>query len=177
MLGSATIARLLEVFAYASRRYGIRHFVIDSLMMTDVPEDGPGSMSAQKEEAVQKLTDFTKRFGANLHLVAHPRKGRDESLAPGKMDVAGSGKITDAADNVFTVFSLRRESGDPDTDKPDGYLELQKQRNGEVQHKKVWLFFNRSAMQFSTSSRRTAVPVVRYSGPVSSNNDRETLLQ
>ena len=45
-MGSATMARLLEVFAYACRRYGIRQFVIDSLMMTDVPEDGPGSMTA-----------------------------------------------------------------------------------------------------------------------------------
>lgn len=168
VLGSATITRLLEVFAYASRRYGIRHFVIDSLMMTDVPEDGPGSMTAQKA-AVQKLTDFAKRHGAHVHLVAHPRKGRDESLAPGKMDVAGSSKITDAADNVFTVWSARKEDDDPDTDKPDGCLELQKQRNGDVQHQKLWLFFNRSAMQFCPSSRRAAVPVVQYSGPAYSS--------
>ncbi|MDE2368517.1 MAG: toprim domain-containing protein, partial [Burkholderiales bacterium] len=107
--GSATVDRLLEVFAYASRRYGIRHFVIDSLMMTDVPEDGPGSMTAQKA-AVQKITDFAKRHGAHMHLIAHPRKGRDESQAPGKLDVAGSGKITDAADNVFTVWSARVSS-------------------------------------------------------------------
>ncbi len=159
--GSATIARLLDVFAYASCRYGIRHFVIDSLMMTDVPEDGPGSMSAQKA-AVQKITDFAKRHGAHIHLVAHPRKGRDESQAPGKLDVAGSGKITDAADNVFTVWSARREESDPETDKPDACLELQKQRNGDRQHHKLWLFFHRPSQQFCPSAARSPVPMVDY---------------
>jgi twinkle protein len=168
VMGSATIARLLEVFAYASRRYGIRHFVIDSLMMTDVPEDGPGSMTAQKA-AVQKLADFAKRHGAHVHLVAHPRKGRDESQAPGKLDVAGSSKITDAADNVFTVWSARKEEGDDPDDKPDGCLELQKQRNGDTQHKKLWLFFNRAAMQFCPSSDRRAVAVGPFSAAPSSS--------
>lgn len=162
--GSATIARLIEVFGYASRRYGVRHFVIDSLMMTDVPEDGPGSMTAQKQ-AVQKLTDFAKRFGAHVHLVAHPRKGRDESQAPGKLDVAGSSKITDAADNVFTVWSARRDESDPQTDKPDACLELQKQRNGDIQRMKLWLFFHRDSQQFCTSSHRRPVALVNYSGP------------
>ncbi len=161
--GSATVARLLEVFAYAARRYGIRHFVIDSLMMTDVPEDGPGSMTAQKA-AVQKLTDFAKRYGSHVHLIAHPRKGRDESQAPGKLDVAGSGKITDAADNVFTVWSARREENEPEPDKPDGYLELQKQRNGDVQHKKLWLYFNSNCQQFCTSSARRPHVIVPYDG-------------
>lgn len=163
VLGSATVARLLEVFAYACRRYGIRHFVIDSLMMTDVPEDGPGSMSAQKA-AVQKIADFAKRHGVHVHLIAHPRKGRDETQAPGKLDVAGSSKITDAADNVFTVWSARREESEPETDQPDACLELHKQRNGDVQHKKLWLFFNRNCLQFCTSSRRRPHTYVAFDG-------------
>jgi len=168
VLGSATIARLLEVFGYAARRYGIRHFVIDSLMMTDVPEDGPGSMSAQKA-AMQKLTDFAKRFNVHVHLVAHPRKGRDESQGPGKMDVAGSSKITDAADNVFTVWSARKDENDAeaDPDKPDALLELQKQRNGDVNHFKLWLYFNRKAQQFVSSSTRKAVAYVPFEGMAS----------
>lgn len=163
VLGSATIARLLEVFGYAARRYGIRHFVIDSLMMTDVPEDGPGSLTAQKA-AVQKLTDFAKRSNVHVHLVAHPRKGKDESQAPGKLDVAGSSKVTDGADNVFTVWSARREESDPDMDKPDACLELQKQRNGDTQHHKLWLFFDRASMQFCPSSTRRPVPLVPFEG-------------
>lgn len=162
-VGSATIDRLLEVFEYANKRYGTRHFVIDSLMMTDVPEDGPGSMSAQKL-AIQKLCNFAKRNGCHVHLVAHPRKGKDETAGPGKLDVAGSSKITDGADNVFTVWSARRDESEPLGDDPDAKLELQKQRNGEVQHFKLMLWFVKSAQQYATSSRRQPIRYVEFSG-------------
>lgn len=158
--GSATINRLLEVFSYAAKRYGIGHFVIDSLMTTEVPDDGPGAFSKQKE-AIQKLATFARANKAHVHLVAHPRKSRDESEAPGKMDVGGSGKITDGADNVFSVWSDRKEDGDT-SDSPDALLELHKQRNGEVQHKKFWLYFNKPAQQFCTSSQRRPTAFVPY---------------
>lgn len=164
VVGSASIDRLLAVFLYGSKRYGMRHFVIDSLMMTDVPEDGSGAMTAQKE-AMRKLCDFARRNGVHVHLVAHPRKSVDESKGPGKMDVAGSSKITDGADNVFTVWSARKDENDPDVDpdKPDAKVELQKQRNGDVQHFNLWLWFNRDAQQFMATSRRTPVCYVPFS--------------
>jgi twinkle protein len=162
VVGSATVNRLLEVFEYGNRRYGIRHFVIDSLMMTDVPEDGPGSMSAQKE-AIQKLANFAKRNGCHIHLVAHPRKGKDEGSGPGKLDVAGSSKITDGADNVFTVWSARKDESAAPSDEPDAKLELQKQRNGEVQHMTQWLWFVKPAQQYSTNARRRPIRYVEWS--------------
>lgn len=165
IVGTAKLDRLLEVFAYGARRYGISQFVIDSLMMTDVPEDGPGSLSAQKE-AVQKITAFAKRTGGHVHLVAHPRKAKDESQPPGKLDVGGSGRITDAADNVFSVWSARKEESEPENDKPDALLELHKQRNGDIQHKQLWLYFNRGAMQYCPSSARRAYPVVPFCAAV-----------
>lgn len=165
VVGSAAIDRLLTVFLYGSKRYGMRHFVIDSLMMTDVPEDGPGSMTAQKD-AMRKLCDFARRNGVHVHLVAHPRKGADESKGPGKLDVAGSSKITDGADNVFTVWSARKDENDPDIDpdKADAKLELQKQRNGDFQHFTQWLWFSKDAQQFCTSSRRKPVCYVPFEG-------------
>ena len=164
VVGSASIERLLAVFLYASKRYGARHFVIDSLMMTDVPEDGSGAMTAQKE-AMRKLCDFARRNGLHVHLVAHPRKGADESKGPGKLDVAGSSKITDAADNVFTVWSARKDEAadDYDADKPDAKVELQKQRNGDFQHFTLHLWFNKAAQQFCTYSARRAVCYVPFS--------------
>lgn len=151
--GSATIKRLLEVFGYAQKRYGVDHVVIDSLMMTDVPEDGPGAMTAQKE-AIRALCDFAKRTGVHVHLVAHPRKGKDENTGPGKMDVAGSGKITDGADNVFTVWRAQKdESEEYDPEKPDAKLELKKQRNGDTQNYSQWLWFNKGAMQFRAQKK------------------------
>jgi twinkle protein len=152
-MGSATLKRLLEVFAYAHKRYGVTHVVIDSLMMTDVPEDGPGAMTAQKE-AIRSLCDFAKRTGVHVHLVAHPRKGKDESAGPGKMDVAGSGKITDGADNVFTVWRAQKDEAEEyDPEKPDAKLELKKQRNGDTQNYSQWLWFNKGAMQFRAQKR------------------------
>ena len=164
VLGSASLDRLLQVFLYANRRYGITHFVIDSLMMTDVPEDGPGSMTAQKD-AMRKMCTFARMNNLHLHLVAHPRKGTDESKGPGKMDVAGSSKITDGADNVFTVWSARKDENDAsvDPDKPDAKLELQKQRNGNIQHYTQWLFFCKDAQQFTTNARRQPVSYVHFS--------------
>jgi twinkle protein len=162
VVGTAKIDRLLEVFSYGAKRYGIRHFVIDSLMMTDVPEDGPGSLSAQKS-AVQKITAFAKRSGVHIHLVAHPRKARDESQAPGKLDVSGSSRITDAADNVFSVWSARKEESEPQNNLPDGKLELQKQRNGDVQHRHLHLYFNPSALQFGPYSSRRPVTIFSLS--------------
>lgn len=159
-VGSATVKRLLEVFAYANKRYGVRHFVIDSLMMTDVPEDGAGAITAQKE-AIRSMCDFAKRNGCHVHLVAHPRKGKDESSGPGKMDVAGSSKITDGADNVFTVWRAQKDESEPeDGEKPDAKLELKKQRNGDTQQYSQWLWFNKGAMQFRAQKR--AFQTVRY---------------
>ncbi len=174
--GSATIARLLEVFAYANKRYGIRHMVIDSLMMTDVPEDGPGAFTAQKE-AIQKLCNFAKKNGCHVHLVAHPRKGKDESTGPGKMDIAGSSKITDGADNVFTVWRAQKDQAEPNPsdevahDKwvelqgaPDAKLVLKKQRTGRHQDYTQNLWFDPDSMQYRSQSRNYRnVKYVNYS--------------
>lgn len=175
--GSATIARLLEVFAYASKRYGIKHMVIDSLMMTDVPEDGPGAFTAQKE-AIQKLCNFAKKNGCHVHLVAHPRKGKDESSSPGKMDIAGSSKITDGADNVFTVWRAQKDHAEPnpaDEDAhakwvdlqsmPDAKLVLKKQRTGRAQDYTQNLWFDADAMQYRSQTRNYRnVRYVDYEG-------------
>ena len=79
--------------------------------------------------AVYNALDFLSR----LHLVAHARKGQDESKAPRKMDVKGSGNIVNQADNVFSVWRNKpKEEADcpPETD-PDAILYVDKQRNGE----------------------------------------------
>lgn len=158
---TATLDRLLEVFKYGYKRYGIRHFVIDSLMMTDVPEDGAGAMSAQKE-AMRKLATFSRSNQAHIHLVAHPRKAQDEKKGPGKMDVSGSSKLTDAADNVWSVWADHKEEGER-PDESDGKLELHKQRNGDIQSKKVWLFFNKECQQYSMDKHRRPYQYVQFS--------------
>ena len=162
LLGQASIDRLIEVFTYGFKRYGIRHFVIDSLMMTDVPDDGPGALTAQKV-AMGKLANFCRRYLVHVHLVAHPRKSENESKAPGKMDVAGSAHLTNAIDNMFSVWSARKEDGE-DLDTPDACLTLFKQRNADTQNRKLWLYFNRESQQYTLDSRRPAIQYVEFSG-------------
>jgi twinkle protein len=49
------------------------------------------------------------------------------------------------------------------TDDRDATLEIHKQRNGEVQHKTVSLWFNKAAQQYATNSRRRSIRYVDFS--------------
>jgi twinkle protein len=175
VVGNAKLDRLLQVFGYAAQRYGAQHFVIDSLMMLDVPVDGPGALSAQKT-AVQKICAFAKRHGVHMHLVAHPRKGRDESHPPQKMDVAGSLDIINAADNTFAVWRNKKDQSPPDPDdqdamakwheqqeEPDGKLVMSKNRHGDYQDYTVQLWFDKPSQQYRTQSRRYPLRFVEFS--------------
>lgn len=175
LVGTAKLDRLLEVFAYAARRYGVRHFVIDSLMMIDVPADGPGAISKQNE-AVQKIVAFKKVHDAHVHLVAHPRKSKDESEAPGKMDVAGAGGIVNGADNVFSIWRAPKDEAPANTNDPDAVaawqaqqddidakLVLKKSRYGDFQEYTWRLWFDRASMQYRSQPRRYALSYVDFS--------------
>lgn len=98
--GTAKRDRLFEVFKYAYHRYGARQFVIDSLAKVGMGED---DYNGQKG-FIDALGDFAKSTDSHVHLVAHARKGVDELNPPGKMDVKGTGALTDMVDNVFSVY-------------------------------------------------------------------------
>ncbi len=164
-VGSIKNEALVELFEYANRRYGCDAFLIDSLMMLDVPEDGNGAFTAQKR-VVQALADFAKRASVHVHLVAHPRKGRDESERPGKLDIAGSSKLSDGADNVLSVWSAKRDpqAAEYDAEEPDGFVSLHKQRNGDVQERSTPVWLHYQSGQFCQSPRRATIRFVEYSG-------------
>jgi twinkle protein len=106
--GTAKRERLLDVFQYAFTRYGVRQFVVDSLAKVGMGED---DYNGQKG-FVDALGDFAKKTGCHVHLVAHARKGADEYAAPGKMDVKGTGALTDMVDNVMCVFRNKAKERD-----------------------------------------------------------------
>lgn len=186
LVGTAKLDRLLEVFAYAARRYGATHFVIDSLMMIDVPSDGPGAITKQNE-AVQKICAFNKTHKVHVHLVAHPRKTKDEGDAPGKMDVAGAGGIVNGADNVFSVWRAQKDeapaSNDPKAaeawqaaqDDIDAKLILKKSRYGEYQDYTLRLWFDKPSMQFRSQQRRFPLRFVEFSSMDPAKQHAETI--
>lgn len=97
---------ILDIFKYAARRYGVKHFIIDSLMRVKINEEK--ELAAQKS-ICNKFITLAKEFKAHAHLVAHPRKGGDDDERPGKVDIKGSGHITNIADNVLIMWRPSEE--------------------------------------------------------------------
>lgn len=154
--GTAKTSRILEVFAYAARRYGIRVFVIDNLAKCGLGED---DYNGQKH-FVDALTDFAKTHDAHVLLVHHTRKGESEDKPQTKWDIKGSGGITDMADTVLVLWrnkpkeealrqaEFRRQTPDRETvEKIDASLQCHKQRNGE-EEPAAGLWFDRASHQF-----------------------------
>ena len=101
-LGNAPWKDLIDTFRYAWRRYGVTQFVIDSLMTCDLDTDDYNAQS----KFIGALCEFADESQGHIHVVAHSRKGKhvDESVPPGKFDVAGHANLTNRAFNGVTVF-------------------------------------------------------------------------
>lgn len=147
-LGTARGDRVLEVFSYARKRYGINHFVIDSLLKIGIAED---DYNGQKM-FVERLCDFKNLHDCHVSLVAHSRKGENEMKAPGKMDVRGAGAITDLADSCFSVWRNKmKEEGKQTEIECDAILRCDKQRNGEWEGT-IGLYFDVESNQYLETS-------------------------
>lgn len=150
--GTAKAARIIEVFTYAWRRYGIHHFVVDSLAKCGFAED---DYNGQKG-FVERLQDFAQDSHTHVFLVTHSRKREDEYAPPGKMDVKGSGGITDMADNVLSIWRNKKKEDliqmggadriDP-KDNYDALLIVSKQRNHGWEGK-LTLTYNQGCDQY-----------------------------
>ncbi|KAA5935352.1 AAA family ATPase [Pantoea sp. Bo_2] len=143
LTGTAKADRLLEIFAYARRRYGIELFIIDNLAKCGFDEEDASGQKA----FIDALCDFKNEHNCHVILVTHARK-TDESVPTGKMDVKGTGALTDMPDNVMSVWrNIPREMAQRKLDKqgpqglderekraldmPPSIIRLLKQREGE----------------------------------------------
>jgi len=84
---------------YAASK-GIKHVIIDSLMKC---VKGVDDYNAQKD-FVNQITQLAQQYNVHIHLVHHIRKQENEQKIPNKFDLAGSGAITDLADQVIIVY-------------------------------------------------------------------------
>ena len=158
-LGTVNSERVISVIYYAAEKLGVHHFVIDSLMKCGIADD---DYTGQKR-FVDKLCAAAKDTDCHIHLVAHSRKGQDELTPPGKMDVKGSGSITDQVDNVITVWRNKRKeqalasgkADDKTKNESDTLIICDKQRNGEWEGK-IGLWFDKVSMRF----RETKSPLI-----------------
>jgi twinkle protein len=105
IVGTSKVDELLKAFKFAFRKYGCRQFVVDSLTKLGLADDDYKGQKA----VVEKLCDFANQTGAHIHLVAHARKKDSDLLPPSKLDIKGTGSITDLAFNVWTVHRNKRK--------------------------------------------------------------------
>lgn len=136
--GTADWNRMIEVFRYARRRYGVELFVIDNLTGLGIGEE-----DYQGQKAVTlALSNFARDENCHVWLVHHIRKGGSEHEQPDKMDIKGSGSITDLASTVLTVWrnkakeakriaaqAANAELSYDDMQEPDVRIRCSKQRN------------------------------------------------
>ncbi|VEJ54600.1 toprim domain-containing protein [Pragia fontium] len=159
LTGTAKADRLLEIFQYARRRYGIKLFIIDSLMKCGLGEDDYNGQKA----FIDSLCDFKNKTSSHIILVTHSRKGDSEDKPTGKMDVKGTGAITDLTDNLFIIWRnkarekaiQKQQAGEQLNDKelsalngPASVLSLEKQRNGEGWEGGIPLYLEPVSHQF-----------------------------
>lgn len=160
--GAAKSRRILDVFAYARRRYKIDLFVLDNLTKCGFADDD----YAGQKRFVEDLADFARSTNSHVMLVAHMRKGEGgEDRPSGKHGVKGSGGITDVASTVVEVWrNLPREralarAAQPDAAPldekftPDGEmgadcLLLVHKQNATGDQPVVRLWFDKSSTQF-----------------------------
>jgi hypothetical protein len=90
--GAIKWEKVIAVMRYASEKFGITQFVVDSLMKC---VRGETDYDTQKD-FVNELCAFAQSRKVHIHLVHHVRKGENEDQIPGKFDAKGAGAITDS---------------------------------------------------------------------------------
>lgn len=175
--GSAKASRILEVFAYARRRYLIDLFVIDNLTKCGFADDD----YAGQKKFVEALADFARMNHCHIALVAHMRKSETEDKPSGKMGVKGSGGITDLASTVIEVWrnkpreravarSVHPEYPMPLEPKflPDGEsgadaLLMVLKQNATGLEPSVRLWFDKDSTQYLAGPHHNPRPMIQFS--------------
>jgi len=159
VLGTAKADEILEAFEYARRRYGVRMFIVDNFTKCGIPDDDYGGQKA----FIDRMTDFANKFDCHVIVLFHPRKLENESQRPGKMDVKGSGALTDMVHNCLTIWRNKKKEKeiaslefeattgvdvsvkmDEANKRPDALLLCDKQREGDWEGKTALWFDVRS---------------------------------
>lgn len=140
--GTAKASKILEVFEYAFRRYGVKNFVIDSLAKCGFGED---DYNGQKG-FVDTIVEFALQNKVHVHLVCHMRKQGSEEEIPNKFSIKGTGAISDMVDNVFVVWrnkkkeELTQQGDNSKAAEPDMILDCVKQRKTGVEPRFMFWF-------------------------------------
>jgi twinkle protein len=142
---------IMAMIDWSAEQKGVKHIMIDSLMMCGVDQEQGESQKA----FVAELCTKAKEFDIHIHLVTHARKSPAgiKNYIPSKFDIAGSASITNLAFNVILIHlngekkeAIQNQTAYSYSD-PDGAMIIDKQRNGEFTGK--WGFwFHEESLQW-----------------------------
>ena len=172
--GKEEHVKAMEIIALArwAAANGFTQLVIDSLMMVDLQTD-QANLNLGQKNFVRMLKEAARYTGLHIHLVAHMRKGENEHKMGSKMDIKGSGEITDLADYAFLVHkdvekvnALSQEViSDVDKEiferRPDGMLRCVKNRY-DPDHPTIPLWFTGKPFSFKGTRRASTPELVGY---------------
>lgn len=116
-----TVKSILKKMEELARRYGVKTFLLDNLMTIDL-ECNSYELNMKQKDFIKDLVIFARRFNSIVHLVAHPRK-TDMVGRLNKMDVAGSGDITNLAHYVTAIHRVSEKEKEAQYDKKGNLVE------------------------------------------------------
>lgn len=154
--GTVKPERMVAVIKHCAEKLKVQHIAIDSLMKC---VRGTDDYNGQKE-FIDTLTACARDLNIHIHVVAHLKKGEGDERMPTRMDISGTGAISDLVDNVILVWRNKKKERDRDAGKPvqdtdpDAVLIVDKARNGEWEGR-VKLWYERASLRFSDFNRDT----------------------
>ncbi|MDI6743255.1 MAG: toprim domain-containing protein [Smithella sp.] len=132
---------IIKVFTYAAKRFDCKMFLVDNLMTARIPEGKDSNYYRRQGNFVGELVHFAKAHNVHVHLVAHPKKGKEEDEND---SVSGSSEITDRADNVFHIKRNTEKK-----DQVSAILKITKCRDdGSVKNERIGLAFDEKSKRF-----------------------------
>lgn len=144
--GSLSAREVIALCRYVAEHIHVDHILIDSLMKCGMaPDDYAG-----QKQFVDQVQVVAHSYPLHIHLVAHARKGNDDSKPAKLHDIKGASEIADMAENVLSVWRNKEKEKNPEKrgDEPDASLTVEAQRNGDGWIGNCNLMFNRESMNF-----------------------------
>ncbi len=120
---------VLALCRYGTQEFGVDHILIDSLMKCGM---APDDYNSQKK-FVDKIQNVCHKDPVHIHLVAHARKGNDDSKPARLHDIKGASEIADMVENVLSVWRNKEKEKEPHdhVGEPDAILTVEAQRNAD----------------------------------------------
>lgn len=140
---------LFGAFEYAAHRYGVQHFVIDSLMRINMSRSDE---YRDQKDFITRVMAFAQKNNCHAHVVCHQRKQSNDMQMPDKNNISGTGNISNLADNAIAVWRVPFKAKQKDGGSPDTMLIVQKNRD-EGTEGIVDLWFDTDSKRFTSKNQ------------------------